>query len=370
MSWLRAALATITGRVETDITSRLTGNAPLLRRSAFAILARVFSGAMHSQYGYQAYLADQILPDKAEGAFIDRWAFIRKLTRKAAAPATGTAIISGTNGVNIPSGTILVRDDGIEYITSNAPNISGGVATLNITCRTAGALGNLSNNEQLLLSSPIAGATDILNTTNVATGGSDIESDTYLRARVLFNIQNPSAGGNKTDYVQWATSVAGVFKAFCFPVARGAGTVDVVIIVSGTNPVAGSPLITSVQNYIQVPSTKEGVAPVAADVLVAPVVNRPVTITVSTKPNNSDTQAAIKVALAALFVNESVPDGKILISHIREAITSGGIQDNVITAITVNGSGVSIADIDLAGGTLYEYATFDPATGITFNTLT
>ena len=40
----------------------------------------------------------------------------------------------------------------------------------------------------------------------------------------------PPAGGNANDYVQWALSIDNVASAWCFPIARGLGTVDVVIL--------------------------------------------------------------------------------------------------------------------------------------------
>jgi len=296
----------------------------------------------------------QILPDKAESTFLDRWATVRKLTRNPATPATGTAIAAGTNGVNIPLGTILVRDDGIEYVTTTSVNIVSGTATLALQAKVAGIAGNMTTGN-LQLSSPIAGITDTV-TSAVATGGVDIETDTSLRARVLYSIQNPSSGGNKTDYVQWATAVPGVFKAFCFPLARGAGTVDVAIIIAGSDPVAGAPLIASVQASIQNTTTKAGLAPVTADVLVRTVVNAVIAMSISIKPNNADTQAAITANLDSLFISNSTPDGILLLSDIQAAIKSGGVQDFQITAISKNGGSIAIANIDLSASPTYEYA--------------
>ncbi len=56
------------------------------------------------------------------------------------------------------------------------------------------------------------------------------ESDAQLLARLLDYIRRPPAGGNKYDYVKWATSVDGVKEAYCIPLGQGLGTVDVVIV--------------------------------------------------------------------------------------------------------------------------------------------
>jgi len=49
-------------------------------------------------------------------------------------------------------------------------------------------------------------------------------------ARLLYNVQQPPAGGNQYDYPRWAKEVSGVKDAWCFPLAQGEGTVDVVVL--------------------------------------------------------------------------------------------------------------------------------------------
>jgi hypothetical protein len=55
------------------------------------------------------------------------------------------------------------------------------------------------------------------------------ETDAELLARLLSLLRLPPAGGNKNDYEQWALSIDHVAAAWCFPIAQGPGTVDVVI---------------------------------------------------------------------------------------------------------------------------------------------
>ena len=61
------------------------------------------------------------------------------------------------------------------------------------------------------------------------------ETDAAYLARLLDYIRRPPAGGNKYDYVKWAMEIDNVAAAYCFPLAQGLGTVDVVIIASETN---------------------------------------------------------------------------------------------------------------------------------------
>jgi len=56
------------------------------------------------------------------------------------------------------------------------------------------------------------------------------ETDAEFLARLLEDIRRPPAGGNKYDYVKWAKAIDGVAQAYCFPLAQGLGTVDLVIV--------------------------------------------------------------------------------------------------------------------------------------------
>ncbi len=61
------------------------------------------------------------------------------------------------------------------------------------------------------------------------------ETDSAYLARLLDYIRRPPAGGNKYDYVKWALEKDNVKAAYCFPLAQGLGTVDVVIVANETN---------------------------------------------------------------------------------------------------------------------------------------
>lgn len=61
------------------------------------------------------------------------------------------------------------------------------------------------------------------------------EADSALLARLLDYIRRPPAGGNKYDYIKWALEIDNVASAYCFPLAQGLGTVDVVILANKTN---------------------------------------------------------------------------------------------------------------------------------------
>lgn len=61
------------------------------------------------------------------------------------------------------------------------------------------------------------------------------ETDAAYLTRLLDYIRRPPAGGNQYDYIKWALEVDNVAAAYCFPLAQGLGTVDVVITANETN---------------------------------------------------------------------------------------------------------------------------------------
>lgn len=61
------------------------------------------------------------------------------------------------------------------------------------------------------------------------------ESDASYLSRILDQLRNPRAGGNKNNYEQWALSIDNVAAAYCYPRAQGLGTVDVVMLANADN---------------------------------------------------------------------------------------------------------------------------------------
>jgi uncharacterized phage protein gp47/JayE len=76
-----------------------------------------------------------------------------------------------------------------------------------------------------------------------------LESDASLLSRLLDFIRRPPAGGTKSDYIKWARSVDNVANAYCFPLAQGLGTVDVVVLANAVttgSEIPGQPILDAV----------------------------------------------------------------------------------------------------------------------------
>lgn len=76
------------------------------------------------------------------------------------------------------------------------------------------------------------------------------ETDAELLARLLEYIRRPPAGGNKYDYEKWALEVEGVRAAYCYPLAQGLGTVDVLIMANDETTGSEVPSSHSLQGTI------------------------------------------------------------------------------------------------------------------------
>lgn len=324
MPFNRPSLADLIERAANDIEARLPGTDARLRRSNLNVLARVHAAGVHGLYGYQQFLSQQLLPDLAEAEFLDRIASLwLNQPRKAAVPATGSLTLSGSNGVTVPSGTVLSRADGAEYTTNADATISGGAATAAITAVAAGAAGNIdTSGATLTIVTPIYGVQHTA-TGGIISGGADAESDSALRARVLARIKEPPHGGSSADYETWALEVAGVTRAWVYPSELGPGTVTVRFVRdddASLIPDAGE--VAAVQAYI------DARRPVTAQVTVVAPIAAPLDFTIFVTPNTAAVKAAVEAELRDLLRREATPGGTILVSHIREAISIAAGETN------------------------------------------
>jgi uncharacterized phage protein gp47/JayE len=334
MAYQRPTFSQIVTRIEADMSSRLLGGAPVLRRSFLGVLARVFAGAMHLCYGFLVWISKQIVPGSDNDSdYLEKHADDFGVTRRAASYASGNVTLSGTNGATIPAGTLVQRSDAVQYQTLAEGTISTGTATVAVQAVVSGVNGNVDAATSLQLVSTITG----INTAAVVasggmTGGVDQESDAELLARLLTRMQNQPQGGAKIDYEIWAKEVAGVSRAWCFPtydydndVYPAPGHVGVTFMTSSGIP-SGS-LVTQVQNYLQ-DSNREGKAPCIANVKAYAPEALPVSFEIHISPDTPGIRAAVRANIAALFESEGAPNSTIPLSHIEHEIKSAaGLTD-------------------------------------------
>jgi len=326
MPFARPSLTEIIDRVIADISNRISGvDSSVMRRSLLGILGRAEGGVAHLLYGYIDWVARQVIPDTAESEYLERWAAIWAITRKPADFAAGSVTFPGTNGSVIPAGTVVQRQDGLQYEVLTGATIASGTATVSVQALLAGVDSNLAAGSRVTLLSPIAG---VQTNGTVAAGGIadgvDVESDDRLRERLLQRIQNPPQGGATADYVLWALEVPGVTRVWVYPMQMGAGTVTVLF---ATDDDPGG-MIPDAAKVAEVQAHIDELRPVTAEVFVGAPIAAPINPSIAIRPNTAEVQAAVIAELEDLLTRDAVPGGTILISRMREAVSIAAGEEN------------------------------------------
>lgn len=376
MPFLRPTLSDLRGQIASDIASNLPGADGLLRFSNLGITGDALAGLSHLHFGYLDWIALNAVPFTCTGEFLEGWAALKKITREPATAATGTATFTGTTGSVIPAGTGVVRGDGYVYTTQASATLASGTATVAITAVLppldpvnnpggGGAAGNAAAGTVLSLQTAIVGVQSSGVAATALTGGSDIEVDSALRSRMLQAYQQPPQGGAQNDYVEWATAVPGVTRAWCEPNSLGLGTVVVYVMLDvsesayngfpqGTNGVSaldqgpgGVPrAAVATGDQLNVANAIYPLQPVTALVYVCAPIAYPANFTISgLSTTSAATRAAIAAAIAGVFQLYASPGGTVDLSYIESAIAAiVGTRGFVIT--------IPSANIVLAAGNL------------------
>ncbi|ASS75763.1 hypothetical protein CIG75_12725 [Tumebacillus algifaecis] len=151
----------------------------------------------------------------------------------------------------VPVGSLLsiaaVGTPPVEYRTlaDVSVPISERAVECVVECIEAGSIGNLPPAVRLL---PGMAGIDTAEVIELHAEGADEEFDDSLRARLLDEVRNMEKGGTIYDYEMWAKRINGVVSAMVLPLARGPGSLDVIIM--GSNGIPSDELIAEVQAYL------------------------------------------------------------------------------------------------------------------------
>jgi len=156
--------------------------------------------------------------------------------------ATGIAAQArGNVGATVWSGIgdapVLTGPDGITKFVMTAAASIGGGGTCNIALNatTPGTAGNVSAGDILTFDSPPANVQSTVSVVTGATNAIDQESIQALLARILDRWRNPPKGGAAADYRAWCESLAGIVEVYLYPLRKGTGTVDMVVLQAGSS---------------------------------------------------------------------------------------------------------------------------------------
>lgn len=219
------SLPVLIKRTQSDLAS------DSLRQSDAQVLARTLGGAAFGLYGYLDWIAEQILPDKADEPTLERIAALRlNQPRKAAQSARGSVSFSATAGAVLDVDTLLQSSDGRTYKVTAALTTSNGLNSTTIAALDAGSLGNADAGMTLIPVQPIQGIGGVFTVLAPGlTGGIARESLESLRSRVIRSYRIIPHGGSAQDYETWALECPGITRAWCRGSYLGPGTVGLFV---------------------------------------------------------------------------------------------------------------------------------------------
>ena len=253
---------------------------------------------------------DLVFPDSAEGEYLDRAVAAYGVERKEATAAVRKMTTSAPVDLNTRWGineivyTVTDLRDENEY---------------EVTCETAGTIGNQYSGAMQPVSNGISGVTAELS--DIITAGTDRETDEALRERFFVKVRMPATSGNAYHYQQWALEVPGTGAAKVFPLDDGPGTVTVLVVDDDLE--ISSSLPEAVAEYI------ETVRPIGATV----TVESPEAITINVTAN-------------------ILLDGSREIAQIKtdfEAAAKSFLKDTIFTTYRVSYARLSALLLDIPG---------------------
>lgn len=315
----RPTLPQLITTVRNDILTRLAADSTLaaLRRTDAEVYGRVQAAAVHTVYGYIDYLARNLLPDLADEDWLTRHANMKRCPRKAATFAAGFVRWDvATDGIPIPAGVIIQRDDLTSFTTTAKATSAGGILRVPVMCNTAGKAGNTDDGLAMRLVSPITGLTSA-GVADSIQGGADVEDLDVWRGRVIERWYWTPQGGADGDYEVWAKEVAGITRAWTYRHWSGRGTVGVMVASSDLiNPIPDAATVAAVKANI------EPLAPVAgADIYVFAPAPHAVNFQIRLNPDTAAVRYAVEAELRSMMLRDGVPEGVLKPSRISEAIS-------------------------------------------------
>lgn len=272
--------------------------------SDFVIRGRASSGIWSGLYGDQEKVNNDTWIFSARPEALILFGRDYNIPRQPATAAKSPQVrVNGTNGTVINPGdiTFLYVPTGILYSNTTGGTVASGVLDVEVLCEQTGQIGNIKATDVLTVVSPPVGITSTANLLMNMADGSDIESFDSYRARLISRRQNPPAGGNETDYPNFAfeadDSVRSVIiKRF----GRGLGTVDVYV-TTGTTDVDTA--VTQGIPVVRIPSS-------GTIAIIQAYYDAHVPLTDCAKiyaPIETDVDVTVNVLLAAGLTLSSVP---------------------------------------------------------------
>lgn len=217
--------------------------------------------AMQVSQLYQALPAvvSMLFVDETSGGFLDLVGETYfAITRRPGTKAGCTVTLTGDKGTVIPAGTVFLTAAGLQfYLTGQVTLPAEGIAQGALEAAEEGSAYNIGAGALTGMYVNIPGLAAYEN--QQASGGTDVESDQQLYARIDEARKRQAVSGNGWDYRRWALEVEGVGQAKVVELADGPGTVGLTVVDSTYAP-ASADMVEAVREHVMA-SKPIGAAP-------------------------------------------------------------------------------------------------------------
>lgn len=262
-----------------------------------AVAAEVFSLEAQADF-----LSRQCFPQTAVGAYLDRHAELRGLTRGGAQKARGALRFylaqAAAEAVEIPAGTRCMTAAGAAFVTTAAGSIAAGTTYCSVAAEAvlAGSSANVPAGSIVYMMHAPAGVDGVTNDA-AFSGGTDGESDAALRERVRRSYRLLPNGANAAYYESKVMNLEHVAAVSVLPCARGIGTVDVIFATHSGVPSAAE--IAAVQALLD--SEREICVDIAVSAPATQAVDIAAVLQIAADRDAAAVLAAAKAAMEAYF---------------------------------------------------------------------
>lgn len=266
------------------------------------------------------------------GEFLDLKVAEVGLTRQPAQKSKGILKLINTSEdpIYIVKGTVAYTNSGVQFQIDEDIEVGSEPLYVGITASEFGVIGNVPINSITNIE-----VTDIQCTNEqVTSGGVDVESDEKLLERYYIKVRSTGVSGNKYQYRQWATEIAGIGDAKVIPTWNGPNSVKIILIDTNKDPVNENK-IQEVYDYI------ESERPIGAEVTIITATHKTIDIsavvTLQGEADITDVTNRISNSISQYFKEATFVDEDIKYSRIGNIIfTTEGVVD--YSNLLLNGS--------------------------------
>jgi len=142
-------LSEVINRSKSDIKANIEEYDPSIKNNFLTGLVIANSGRFKEFYGQLDLLKLKLLLQTSSDDFLDSWGSIWRVVRQAGSQASGNIIVTGSNGISIPSGTNFLNGLGSIYSSTAISTIASSTRVANISVSGLVATATLTENHNL-----------------------------------------------------------------------------------------------------------------------------------------------------------------------------------------------------------------------------